>query len=149
MACPVLPKRPDSDAKVMIRPDLCCRNRMEANLQTVKVPLRVDGDDVVPFLLGHVEHHAVAEDAGDRHDDVELAEVVEGGLDDILAAFHSGYGVVAGDGISAGGLDLCDDLGGRALRLSRSIDVASEVVDDDLCALRGKLEGNAASDSSS
>ena len=52
--------------------------------------LEVNGDDVVPFLFGHIEHHTVAQDAGAADRDVQPSEVVDGRLDDALAAVHSG-----------------------------------------------------------
>ena len=42
-----------------------------------EVALEVDGDDLVPLLLAHVEDHAVAEDAGVVDEDVDAAELVD------------------------------------------------------------------------
>ena len=48
--------------------------------------LEVDGDDGVPLLLGHVDQHPVAQDAGVVDQHVEVAERLDGGVDHALAA---------------------------------------------------------------
>ena len=75
----------------------------------------MDGYDVVPFLLSHVEDHAVSQDTGDADQNVDLAKVVDAGLNDVLATFHGGDGVIAGDGVATGCLNLADYFVGRAL----------------------------------
>ena len=49
-----------------------------------EVALQVDPDDVVPVRLVHVEAHLVPQDAGVVDQDVELAEGVDGLLDQLL-----------------------------------------------------------------
>ena len=68
-------------------------------------------------------------------------------LDQPLGAVEVGDVVAVGDGLAAHGLDLVDDLLGRARRRrpSPSI-VAAEVVDHDLGALGGELERVLAAD---
>ena len=88
---------------------------------TLKRALHVHGEDLVPVLFRDVVEGAVAQDAGVGDDDVDLAEGVERGLDDRLAAFVGVDAVGVGDGFAAGGLDLVDDLvghlaAGRCLR---------------------------------
>ena len=79
----------------------------------------------------HVVERLVAQDAGVVDDDVDLAEGVDGGLDDGLAALGRGDRVGVGDGLAAGGLDLVDDeLGGPGVAAG-PVDGAAEVVDDD------------------
>ena len=43
----------------------------------------------------------VAQDAGVVHEDVEAAERVDRGADDVLGAFEVGDAVVVGDGLAA------------------------------------------------
>ena len=51
----------------------------------------------VPFLRAHVENHPVSEDAGIVDQDIKSAKGVNGGLDDVLTAFSSSYGIIVGD----------------------------------------------------
>ena len=90
-----------------------------------EVALQVDVDDVVPLLLRHRHEHAVAQDAGVVDQHVEVAEGVDRGADQRLAAVPARDVVVRRDGLAAGGADL---LGGLLRDLA-------EVVDDDLGAL--------------
>ena len=69
----------------------------------------VDLVDEVPVGLRHLRERDVAEDAGVVDDDVDLAERVDRGLDDLVAVLDR---VVVGDRLAAGGLDLGDDLVG-------------------------------------
>ena len=46
---------------------------------------QVDPDHLVPFFLGQVEDHPVTQDAGHVDDDVQLAELLEGGLHEPFA----------------------------------------------------------------
>ena len=85
-------------------------------------------DDPVPLFLGHVEDHAVAEDARVVHYDVDAAEVIEGGLHDVLAARHGGHRVVARRGLAALPLDLLDHVVGGPARVARPVGAAAVVV---------------------
>ena len=51
--------------------------------------LEVDLDDGVPLGLGHVDEHAVAQDAGVVDEHVEPAEGLDGGADQLLGAGRS------------------------------------------------------------
>ncbi len=51
-----------------------------------EVALQVDVDDRVPLLLGHVDQHPVPQDAGVVDQHVEVAEGLDGGVDQALAA---------------------------------------------------------------
>ena len=51
----------------------------------------MDGDDRVPLGLGHVEDHAIAQDARDVDQDVDATELADGLLD------HLGRVVEVGD----------------------------------------------------
>ena len=100
--------------------------------------LEVHADHRVPVLLAHVEDHPVAQDAGVVDDDVELAEGVEGALDDALGALEVGDALAVGDGLAAHLLDLVDHLLGRAVvGAAGAVEVRAEVVDDDLGAVLG------------
>ena len=60
-------------------------------------------DDRVPLGLGHVDEHAVAQDAGVVDEHVEAAEGVDGLLHDALGAVAVGDVVAVGDGLAAHG----------------------------------------------
>ena len=104
----------------------------------------MDGNNGVPFVLCHVEHHAVAQDSGGRYDDVELAVVVERGLDDVLSTLHRGDGIVVGNGLAAGVLYLVNDLVSGRVGHPGAVNCAAAVVHDDLRAFSGEQLGYAA-----
>ena len=56
------------------------------------------------------------------------------------APSHDDDAVAVGDGLAAHSLDLLDDLLGRAEVATRAVDVATEVVDHDLGAVRGQAQ---------
>ena len=95
-----------------------------------EVALQVDADDGVPVLLGHVEAHGVAEDAGVVHEDVEAAA-----LGRPPAATRPGapsHDATSSPLASAcrRRRDLVDDLLGRG-RVGRRPRAPRRVVDDD------------------
>ena len=63
-----------------------------------------------------------------------------GGVDQALRALPRRHAVAVGDGLAAHALDLVDHLLGRAEVAARAVDVAAEVVDDDLGAVGGQAE---------
>ena len=71
-----------------------------------EVALEVHAHDVVPLRLGHVDEHAVAQDAGVVDEDVEVAERVDRRVDEPLGALPVGDVVAVGDGLAAQRLDL-------------------------------------------
>src|SRR5699024_1582177 len=73
---------------------------------------------------------------GDVHQDVESAERVDGGLDQVLRALRRRHIVTVDDGVASGGLDLGHDLLGRVLARVRAVRAGAEIVDDDLRPLR-------------
>ena len=83
----------------------------------------------------------VAQDARVVHDDVDLAEVVERGLDDRLATFGRCDRIVVSDRRAAGFGDLLHDLVGHAATGARAVCRTAEIVDDDLAAALCELEG--------
>ena len=107
----------------------------------VERALEVHVEHRVDQVGRHVVERLVAQDAGVVDDDVDLAERVDGGLDDGLAALGRGDGVVVGHGLAAGRLDLVDDLSARPRRRTAgAVDRAAEVVDDDQRAALGEQE---------
>src|SRR5581483_7203257 len=75
-----------------------------------EVSLEMDCDDGVPFLLGHVHEHAVAEDPGVVDHDVEAPEGRYRVLDESARSFEVGDVLAVGNRAAACGLDLRDDL---------------------------------------
>ena len=71
----------------------------------------------------------------------EVAERVDGGLHQAAGAVPVGDVVAVGDRLAAGGADLLDDLAGGAGAAAGAVELAAEVVDHDLGALAGQLEG--------
>ena len=145
MAWPELPCRPDWELKVMMRPDRCWPEQDAGALDHAEGALQVDGDHVVPLLLRHVENHPVAQDAGAGYHGVQLAKVVDGGLDYLLPAAHGGHRLHAGDGAAALLPDFRYHLLGDGTVGAAAVHVDARVDDDHLRALLGHQLGNAAS----
>ena len=83
---------------------------------------QMDANDRVPFLDRHVEDHAVAQDAGDIHEDIELAEFLDRLIDEALATFGRRDVLVIGGGRAAGRLDFLGDIVSGRLRFLLSGD---------------------------
>ena len=114
----------------------------------LNAPYRWDLQHAVPFVLGHVEDHAVAQDSRGVGQDVQPAEVVDGRLDYLARGVELGDRVVVGDRPAAG-LDyviygLVGGSGGRA----GAVDGATDVVDNDRGALLGEQPGACGADAS-
>jgi hypothetical protein len=76
------------------------------------------GDDGIPFILRHVEEHALAQNARHRHHAVDVAVGVDGGRDEALAGVHFRNVVGHGEGLAARLGDLGHDgLGHLAARI--------------------------------
>src|SRR5262249_38241357 len=95
----------------------------------------------------HLEERLVAKDARVVHEDIELAEGVDRGLDDVLGAGALGDVVEARDRLAAGGPDLRADLLGHRLAFTGDAAGTAEVVDDALGALLGEENRVRAADS--
>ncbi len=103
--------------------------------------------DGVEVLRRHREHHAVAQDAGVVHQHVELAEVLDRGVDDVLRAVEVGDAVVVRDGFAAPLDDDVDDVvGGALVAFAFAAHRSAEVVDDDLGTVIGEHDRFAAAD---
>ena len=114
--------------------------------QRREVTLEVHPDDRVPLLLGGVHQHPVADEAGVVDQDVEAAEGVDRLLHHRRRLLEVGDVGAVGHRLAAERLDLghhlVGHLGGGALTGAGG----AEVVDDDLRALAGQLEGVRAAD---
>ena len=108
--------------------------------------LEVDAHDRVEVVLAHVEDHRVADDPGVVHEDVELAERLDRGVDHLAGALEVGHVAVVRHRVAAALLDqLYDDVGvlfAGAVAPHR----AAEVVDHDFGAVLGKFERVATTD---
>ncbi len=103
-------------------------------------------EDGLEVLRCELRERLVAQDAGVRDQDVDLAEILEGRVDDLLAAFEGGDGVEAGDGVRAERFDLLDDLAGSGIRGARSVGRTAEIVDHDTRPAAGQVQGIGSSD---
>ena len=106
-------------------------------------------DDGVPLVLAHVEEHAVAQDAGVVHQDVDGAELAHRGVDDALRGAEVGDAVVVRHRRAATRPDRGDDLVGDAARRPAAVDVPAQVVDDDARPLGREQLGDGAADAAS
>ena len=106
-----------------------------------EVPSQVHPHDGVPLLVGHVDQHAVAEDAGVVHEHVQVAEGVDGRLHEPARPLPVGHVVAVGDRFPARGPDLRHDLLGRGRVAAGPVGAAAEVVDHDLCTLGREQQG--------
>ena len=102
--------------------------------------------DPVPFVLRHVEHHAVSEDTGQVDQDVDPAVVVERDLDDLSRRVVLGNRVVRRDRGAARVSDLLDDDVGRAAGRLGAVHGHAQVVYHDRRALLGQLESHPSPD---
>src|SRR3984957_9062477 len=110
------------------------------------VPLQVHPDHVVPFLFRHVENHAVAQDTGDVHQNVERAEFLDRLVDQTLAAFDRSDIHVIGNRAAARGLDFLRDVIGGRLRFFLPRYRHAKIVDYYCASLRGECPRDAAAD---
>ena len=101
----------------------------------------MDLHDQVPVLLGGVGEGLVAQDAGVADQDVDLAEIIQGGLEDVLAALDGRDVVGVGRGPAAGRDDVVDHLLRRAPVRARAVARSAQVVDDDRRAFLGEQLG--------
>ena len=95
----------------------------------------------VPVLERHLVEGAVAQDAGVAHHAVDLAELVERGLDDVLRGLGLGDAVVVGHRTPAGVLDLGHHLVGHRRTGAGAVARTAEVIDHHAGALPGQRQG--------
>ena len=110
-----------------------------------EVALQVDAHDGIPLLFRGAHQHAVTQEAGVVHHDVEPAERVDGRADQALGAVPVGHVVAVDDRLATHGPDGIDHLTGRAVGAARAVSGA-DVVDHDLGAVPGELQGMTAPD---
>src|SRR5262245_7510916 len=137
-AAPTIATRPEIGSDIAVPPvedavgqlgELVVAHRPDRGRpRDVERALQVDRDDRVPVVLGHVEDHAVAQDASAVDDHVDLAVLSDARLDQVGALLGVRDVPVVGDRQAPGRLDLVDDLLGRprvlALPLQRRAEVA-------------------------
>src|SRR5262249_21728988 len=107
---------------------------------------QVDAHDVVPLVVGQVEHHARTPEAGVVDDDVETAPRGERALDQRVAGRGFGDVTPVGHGRAAVALDLPYDVGRRILVGRRAIGRDARVVHDHTRAVRREAPGVRAAD---
>src|ERR1043166_7766215 len=96
---------------------------------------QVDANDRVEILDAHVEDHPVAQDAGIVDDDVNVAPLLDGGLDHPLGAIEVRDVVAIGQGFTARGADLVDDFARWTTGRPAAVQLGADVVDDYACAV--------------
>jgi hypothetical protein len=97
------------------------------------VTFQVDAHDVVEVLLSHVERHAITQDAGIVHEDVEPSEVIEGVGDDAFGTRVASDIVSVDNRPSPGTLDETDDFRRARSVMRLSGQIGAKVVHDDGC----------------
>ena len=103
-----------------------------------KGALEMHLDHGIPFVFGHVDQHAVAQDAGIQHKRVEFSEGGNRLVDHPLGAVPVRDVVAVGDRLAAHGLDLVHDLLSGTHIVAFSGPIAAQVVDHDLGAVLGQ-----------
>ena len=131
----------------LARPDLASsRQYAAAHREGAKCPRRCTRDDIVPLGLAHVDEHPVAEDPGVVDEDVQVAEGVDGRVDQLLGPLPVGDVVAVRHRLATPGRDLGDDFVGRAVVRAGAVVGAATVVDDDLGSFGGEQKGVLATD---
>ena len=70
----------------------------------------MDVQNRIPLFFGHIEDHAVTQDARVVDQDVELAKRVDGAFDNTLGTFEIRYALEIRNGFAACGFDFIDHL---------------------------------------
>src|SRR5882724_2927105 len=110
------------------------------------VALEVHPDNLVPVRLGQVEDHPVAQDAGHVDDNVQLAELVDGGPDEPFPGRDVANVAAVRHGRASGRDDLVRDLLSRALVAAGAVRAAAEIVDDQRGSLASEQPADRGSD---
>ena len=108
-----------------------------------EMPLEVNGDDVVPFGLGHVHDRAVAQDPRIVDHHVEAAVGVDRRSDETLRSGPVCDVVGVRDRLAAGVADLADHVICRRFPRGGTVVRATVVVDDDPWPPRRRRTGRA------
>ena len=106
----------------------------------------MDQLDQLPVLDLHLMERLVPQNARIVYDDIHSSEGPDRIGDDLVPELH---GIVVGEGGAAQGSDFVSDDVGHSPRVLRlRCDLEADVVDDDLGAARGEVEGDGAADAS-
>ena len=106
-----------------------------------EVALQVHVDDRIEVILCHVDEHPIPQDAGVVDEDVQVTEVLNGGVDEALATFPVGDVIGVGHSLAAHGPNLIGHHLGCATVIARTVHRATEVVDHELGAFLGEEQG--------
>ena len=98
-------------------------------------------DDRIPLVLGHVGHHAIAQNAGIVDQNVELAELVDSLVDHALRPVPTADVVAVHNRLATFGNDFVGDLLCQRRIAAAAIDLGTNVVDDDLGAVPRQHQG--------
>ena len=97
----------------------------------------VDLINQIPVVFGHLVEAFVPQDAGIVDDDVDAAEIVHRGLDDLVAI---GNGIVVGNGFATGSNDFVHHQISGSFAGAFTKSAATQVVDHDLGTAAGEFQ---------
>ena len=89
----------------------------------------------VPLFFGHIENHAVAQNTGHGHHNIQFTEAIQSGLDDGFPACHSCHRLHAGHGLSTCCFDFGYHIPGNGIVGSGPVEVNPGVDDYHLGSL--------------
>jgi hypothetical protein len=104
------------------------------------MPLQVDADHGVEVGFGHVEEDRVAQEAGVADDDVDVAELLHGQVEERLRVVPVGGVAEVRDRLAAHRLDLVARSTRRGLVAALAVGLGADVVDHDARAEPRQLE---------
>ena len=99
------------------------------------MPFQVHVDDSVPFFLGHVDEHPVAQDAGVVDENVEIAERLDRTVDQTLRTLPVSDVIAVDDRLATERLDLFDDMLCRGQIRAGTVVGPTQIVDDETSPL--------------
>jgi hypothetical protein len=121
------------------------RRSMAADIESA---LEVHGDHCIPLRLGHIEDHAISQDAGHVDNDVDAAKLFHRLVDHLLGLVIFRDVAIVSHSMTARGLDFINDLlRGRGI-LPLACERNTQVVDDDRCTFACQRHCHAAPDPS-
>src|SRR5947209_11968279 len=94
----------------------------------------------IPLLLGHIDEHAVPQNAGIIYEDIKSAELFDRRVNKILSSMPIRYVVVIRHSRPPGRLNLRDHRLRQVPAVPAAVHRRADIVDNDYCALRGELE---------
>ena len=90
----------------------------------------------VPIVFAQIDEDAVPQDSGVVDEDVQVTKSFNGITDETRSPIPVRNVVVIRHGLATHGPNFCHHFLGRRRGARRSVQCASQVVDDDACALR-------------